>query len=452
MKKLLFTFALTLMVSASALALDNIVLDNFENGLVNFTTTVNVNPAASMNYTVVDNPVKAGINTSNKVWKFERNDIAPNNVTWAGFWASLKTPVIKGYHRVEVKYLRTNATSQLRMKIEGTVNKEFDPLRPASKTNEWETLVFDIYANGLKNINVLSLFPDNYTPVDLNAVVYIDDITVIFDPTIVPPPPPTSDTLFIKSADNRFYDQSIVGQTAPSTVVAESWDNKPTTTKDKLPVVTTPVKSGINALKLQWKSATGGDWWSLVASIGWKPFDLTTMTHVKFWINSPVALAKTALPKIKLEAYSGTPKATGTVNIASYLASDLAANTWTEVSVPLSDLWATNAAFVAKDVIKGVMFLQNAIDNVEHTFYLNEFIFKNLSTGLFTPTVQKTISAYYTNGEVRITNYVGNVSIFDVTGKMVASGKVSEGKFNLNIQKGIYIVNTTKGIAKIAVK
>ena len=56
MKKLLFTFALTLMVSASAFALDNIVLDNFENGLVNFTTEVHGNPPASMNYTVVDNP------------------------------------------------------------------------------------------------------------------------------------------------------------------------------------------------------------------------------------------------------------------------------------------------------------------------------------------------------------------------------------------------------------
>ena len=148
MKKLLFSLALALTVSGTALALDNIVLDNFENGLVNFTTEIHGNPPASMNYTVVDNPVKTGINTSNKVWKWTRNDIAPDNVNWAGFWAVLTNAVPTGYHRVEVKYLRTNATSQLRMKCEGAINKEFDPVKPASKTNEWETIVFDIYANG----------------------------------------------------------------------------------------------------------------------------------------------------------------------------------------------------------------------------------------------------------------------------------------------------------------
>ena len=284
MKKLLFSLALALTVSGTALALDNIVLDNFENGLVNFTTEIHGNPPASMNYTVVDNPVKTGINTSNKVWKWTRNDIAPDNVNWAGFWAVLTNAVPTGYHRVEVKYLRTNATSQLRMKCEGAINKEFDPVKPASKTNEWETIVFDIYANGIKNINVLSLFPDNYTPVDLNSVVYIDDITVIFDPTIVPPVIPTLLTLFDNSASDRFHDQSWVNQTAPSTVATENWEAPGMANGDKLPCVTTPVKAGANALKLQWKSTTGGDWMALAASVGWKVFDLKTMTHLKLWV------------------------------------------------------------------------------------------------------------------------------------------------------------------------
>ena len=640
MKKLLFSLALALTVSGTALALDNIVLDNFENGLVNFTTEIHGNPPASMNYTVVDNPVKTGINTSNKVWKWTRNDIAPDNVNWAGFWAVLTNAVPTGYHRVEVKYLRTNATSQLRMKCEGAINKEFDPVKPASKTNEWETIVFDIYANGIKNINVLSLFPDNYTPVDLNSIVYIDDITVIFDPTIVPPVIPTLLTLFDNSASDRFHDQSWVNQTAPSTVATENWEAPGMANGDKLPCVTTPVKAGANALKLQWKSATGGDWMALAASVGWRVFDLKTMTHLKLWVNSPVALAKTAMPKIHFEAHSGNPNATGKVELANYLTADLAANTWTEITVPLADIWATNALFIAKDLIKGIFFSQSAIDNVQHTLYideitfvtitppqtffsnsandrfhdqswinqtapstvatenweapgmangdkfpcvttpvkaganalklewksvtagnwmamtaavgwtsfdltgmthlkfwvnspavlaktalpklnleahsgnpnatgkidmanylsanipantwtevtipladfwatnplflsqgvikglffsqnatdntlhtmyLDEFTFVKLLSGVDNPTIEK-LNAYYANGEVRIANYVGNVRIFDLAGKTVANGKITDGKFRLTIQPGIYIVNTSKGNTKIAVQ
>jgi hypothetical protein len=49
---------------------------------------------------------------------------------------------------------------------------------------------------------------------------------------------------------------------------------------------------------MQWKSAEGGSWMALVASVGWKMFDLTKMDTLKFWVNSPVALTKAALAKI----------------------------------------------------------------------------------------------------------------------------------------------------------
>jgi len=175
--KQFFTLLVTaLTFSAFTLAQETFVLDNFENGLVNFTEVVNVNPPAHFDFAVVDNPVKAGINTSNKVWEWKRFDAEAENKIWAGFYATLKTEIPKGYHRIEIKYLRTNATSQLKIKCEGAVNKEIAPINPASKTNEWETLVFDIYANGIKNIRIFGMFPDYYEPIDVNATVYIDDI------------------------------------------------------------------------------------------------------------------------------------------------------------------------------------------------------------------------------------------------------------------------------------
>lgn len=430
----------------------NIILDDFENGLVNFTAEVKANPAAHFDFAVVDNPVKNGINTSNKVWEWKRYDAGTDNKVWAGFYATLKNEVPAGYHRIEVKFLRKNATSQLRIKCEGAISKEFNALTPAAKTNEWETMVFDLTANGIKNIKVLSMFPDYYEPINPASITYIDDITVVFDETVVAPPAPTSLTLFDNSASDRFHDQSWVNKTVPSTVVTEHWEAAGRTDGDKLPVVTTPAKAGTNALKLQWKSTEGGAWMALVASVGWKVFDLTTMKQLKFWVYSPVTLAKTALPKFFFESHSGTPNKTGKLQLATYLANGLTANTWTEVSIPLADIWAADATFVAKDLVKGIFFEQNATDNVEHTLYLDEFTFTSIATSLDILTTDKAMSAYYTNGEIRISDYTGFVRVFDLIGRNVAEGLTPNGILKVNLNKGIYIVSTSKGNAKIVLK
>lgn len=385
MKRLFTFFAVVFLLSAIAKADGpaTYVLDDFENGSVNFTDLVNVNPAAHFDIAVVDNPVKAGINTSNKVWEWKRFDAEAENKVWAGFYATLKNEIPKGYHRIEIKYLRTNATSQIKIKPEGAVSKEIAALTPASKTNEWETMVFDIYANGILNIRTFGFFPDFYEPIDPTAKVYVDDIKIVFDPTIVPPVVPTLLTIFDNSANDRFHDQSWSFKNAPSTLVQENWEGPNMANGDKLPCVTSPVKSAPNALKLQWKSVTGGDWAAMAASVGWKSFDASTMTHLKFWVNSPVTLAKAAMPKLHLEAHSGNPNATGKIDLSAYLTDDLEANTWTQVVVPLADLWATNALFTSKDVIKGVFFSQNATDDVEHTLYIDEITLEKV-TSLFT--------------------------------------------------------------------
>lgn len=374
MKKSIFTFFVLFALSFGINAqLESFMLDDFENGQVNFTELVNVNPAASMDVAVVDNPVKSAANGSNKAWEWKRYDTGENQ-KWAGFYSVLKNEIPSGYHRIEVKYLRKNATSQLRLKCEGAVTKEIDPISPATKTNEWETLVFDLHAQGIRNVRVFGFFPDYYDPIDLNATVYVDEIKVIYDSSITPPEVPTSLTLFDDSPDNRFYDFSWSPKaTAPSTLVLENWEaGKPD--GDKFPVVSTPVKQGTNALKLQWKSVNGGAWSVMAASVGWKLFDLTQMTHIKMWVNSPANLAKTALPQIFFEAGSGNPNKTGKVALENYT-ENLAANTWTEISIPLADLWAANAEFTAKDLIKSVFFEQKAADNIEHTLYLDDIRF-----------------------------------------------------------------------------
>lgn len=381
MKQLFTMLAMTFMFSVFAMSQATFMLDDFENGQVNFTDVVNVNPPAHFDVAVVDNPVKAGINTSNKVWEWRRFDAEADNKIWAGFYSVLKTEIPSGYHRIEIKYLRTNSTSQLKIKPEGAVAKEILPVTPASKTNEWETLVFDIYAQGIKNIRVFGFFPDYYEPIDVNAVVYVDDIKIVYDPTITPPPVPTSITLFENSANDRFHDQSWSFKEGGSTLVQEHWQGPGLPDGDKLPAVTTPVKSAPNALKLQWKSVAGGNWGALVASIDWVAHDVTKMTNLSFWVNSPVALAKSALPKLYFEASSGNPNKTGKLDMANYV-DDLAANTWTEVIIPLADFWAADPTFASKEFIKGIFFGQNAADDVEHTLYLDDFKFVRVTPGL----------------------------------------------------------------------
>lgn len=442
----------TLYLDEFKFANDNIVLDDFESGVVSFTDEIHGNPPAHFDYSVVDNPVKAGIDTSNKAWKWARYDAGADNVIWAGFWAVLKNEIPSGYNRIEIKYLRTNATSQLRIKVEGDITKEIDPVNPASKTNEWENLVFDLTANGIKNIKVLSLFPDYYSPIDPTSVTYVDDIVVVKDESIVIPPPPSTLILFDNSADNRFYDQSWVNQTAPSTVVTENWQGAGLPDGDKLPVVTSPVKAGTNALKLQWKSSVGGDWKAMAASIGWQSFDLTTMKQLTFWVNSPVAISAANLPLIYLEAFAGTPNVTGKLPLANYLPNGLTADTWTEVDVPLADLWTADPTFIKKDVIKDVFFSQNATDNVEHTLYLDEFSFQSTLTGVNILVANKSIDAYYFNGQIHTSDYTGYVRVYDLIGRNVAEGLATKGYLNVNLKNGIYIVNTTRGNSKITVQ
>ena len=87
MKKVFLSIALAFIISAGMslkAQLASFVLEDFENATVDFTEQVNINPGASFDVAIVDNPKKAGINTSNKVWEWKRYDTGENQI-WAGF-------------------------------------------------------------------------------------------------------------------------------------------------------------------------------------------------------------------------------------------------------------------------------------------------------------------------------------------------------------------------------
>lgn len=448
MKKTILSLALLtagLTLSAQESALPTFVLENFERGEVTFTETVNVNPPTEMEATIVENPSKIGENQSDKVWKWERKE-ATNN--WAGFYATLKNEIPSGYHRIEVKYYRTDANSQLRILCQRAPGdqKEFLPVNAPSKVNEWETLMFDLKANYVTNITVFGFQPDFSTTLAVGTVAYVDDITFVYDETIEPEPVPETLVLFDNSDEEGYYDPSWSGKaTTPSTLLLAGGGS------DKFPVVTSPAKEG-NALKLQWKSAESGDWSIMVAAKGWTHFDLTEMSAIKFYVYAEEGLSKAALPNIHLEAHSGNPNATGKVSLTNYVANDLAAATWTEVIVPLADIWATSAEFTTKNDVKGIFFSQNATDNVEHTLYIDDITFeKNNDTAIgFVKADNKNVNYY--NGLLNVSDYEGMVEVYDITGHKVFAAEMTNGAVACQLQQGVYVVRYAQGASKLIIR
>lgn len=152
------------------------VLDNFENGKVNFTQELKSMEGAS--FGVVDNPKKDKVNGSKKVLEIVRPQDA---AAWAGFYALLNENAapkcdMDKYRYARFKVLQDVAGASARFKVEfpGGDNVEKEPLTSPEKVNEWEEIIFDMdEATGLyPQVVVMPDFADN-RPVH---TVYIDDI------------------------------------------------------------------------------------------------------------------------------------------------------------------------------------------------------------------------------------------------------------------------------------
>lgn len=130
--------------------------------------------------TVVTNPSKTGINTSDKVCRFKRDK---DGVPWGGFWSTKSVDVTTNKY-VHVKVYKTRITP-IKFKLDGGPS---GPLEIAStnaqtKTNQWEDVVFN-FSSLTGNYTTISLMPDYISPVGLSSdiTMYIDDITISNDP------------------------------------------------------------------------------------------------------------------------------------------------------------------------------------------------------------------------------------------------------------------------------
>jgi lysophospholipase L1-like esterase len=60
-------------------------------------------------------------------------------------------------------------------------------------------------------------------------------------------------------------------------------------------------------------------------------------------------------------------------------------------------------------------------------------------------------NAFYVNGEICIKNYAGSIMVTDLAGKILAKKMTNNGKAQLKLSKGIYIVNTSNSNSKMMV-
>ena len=130
--------------------------------------------------TVINNPFKTGINTSNKVCNLLRDK---DGIPGTGFWAT-KTVDLTTNKFIHVKVYKTRITP-VKFKVEDGLGGILEMTRtnPQTKINQWEDLVFD-FSSLTGNHVKISLMPDFIDPVGLSADIniYFDDIIVNNNP------------------------------------------------------------------------------------------------------------------------------------------------------------------------------------------------------------------------------------------------------------------------------
>ncbi|TVQ69117.1 MAG: choice-of-anchor D domain-containing protein [Balneolaceae bacterium] len=132
----------------------------------------------------VPNPAPDDVNNSEEVVRFYRSQ---HGVPWGGFFAFLPVPLDlseKKYIYVDVWKPRI---SPIRFKVEDgpTPDLEIESMFPQTKTEQWETVVFD-FSEKDGEWNIIAFMPDFANPVDLDEdiVIYFANIRLGDEPDI----------------------------------------------------------------------------------------------------------------------------------------------------------------------------------------------------------------------------------------------------------------------------
>lgn len=180
---------------------------------------------------------------------------------------------------------------------------------------------------------------------------------------------------FSDSPNNLYYD--------PSWGFASSGSYVELINNNKFPVDVNTKFSGTNALRLSWKSVSGGDWGLACAGENWVARDITNMDSIQFYVYANTQVNNTDLPMIFIEdtGNNKTPKH----KLSDYVSFPIS-NAWKKISVPLS-IFKNNPGNVDLTKIKTIYFGQNQSNNDgnTHTIYIDELVMTK-NSGYIPPT------------------------------------------------------------------
>ncbi len=132
-------------------------------------------------FTVVDNPKKAGINTSAKVGEFIK---ASDGAPWAGMYADLDAPIdFKGEKKIRAKVLMDHI-GNFAVKLEASQSvppaQNIELPVKNTKINEWEELVFDFSAvpDDAKYKRLTIFFDLGIDATGKDVTSYFDDMVI----------------------------------------------------------------------------------------------------------------------------------------------------------------------------------------------------------------------------------------------------------------------------------
>ena len=168
---------------------------------------------------------------------------------------------------------------------------------------------------------------------------------------------------FQDSPSSSYYDYSWMELTSPGELERMGSDLR------KFPVESViPAHQGVNSLRLKWSSNEGGGWFAIAAGTDWTEKNISAADTLMFWLYSVEGLTEVNLPKVFVEDIINKKS---TFQLLSPWVDDLAAEVWTRVAIPMSQLFNENDG-TDFTKIKTIGFTQNTSDGIEYTLLIDD--------------------------------------------------------------------------------
>lgn len=181
-------------------------------------------------------------------------------------------------------------------------------------------------------------------------------------------------TLFDNSLEPDAYYYSSGKASAPSTLEL---------IHGKLPVSRNLFYTPPNALRLKWRSASGGGWEAGIAAINFRNREMAFQGNTLFfWCFSKEGISARALPLIQLSDLGGNFSAL--LPLEKFVPS-LAPGKWVQVQIPLDEFKIGSIHELERQRVEKVVFAQGQSDDAEHTLIVDEFVIDNRSAASSAP-------------------------------------------------------------------